>query len=96
MLTRNDKIRNSNRGVEKAHWKHRGCYVGHEKNLFPTIKNIKMFMVDALDIMLEDTKKYVGDIVGTRVENISKCFEPRVIWKHRKDIRDVGKEKIVF
>jgi hypothetical protein len=39
MLTRNNKITSRNRGVEKAHWKHQGCYVGHENLLFPTIKN---------------------------------------------------------
>jgi hypothetical protein len=33
ILTRNDKIRSSSRGVEKGHWKHQGCYVGR-KNLF--------------------------------------------------------------
>jgi hypothetical protein len=34
--------------------------------------------------------------VGTRVENISKCFEPRVIWKHRKDIKGCWKRRLVF
>jgi hypothetical protein len=48
MLTGNDKIRSSNRGVEKAHCKHQGCYLGHEKFLFPTIKNIKMFRVECI------------------------------------------------
>jgi hypothetical protein len=48
MSTRNNKITSSNRGVEKAHWKHQGCYVGHENFLFPTIKNIKMFKVECI------------------------------------------------
>jgi hypothetical protein len=35
ILTRNDKITISNsRGVEKAHWKHYGHWVGHEFFLF--------------------------------------------------------------
>jgi hypothetical protein len=48
MQTRNDKITSSKRGVEKAHWKHQGCYVGHENFLFPTIKNIQMFRVECI------------------------------------------------
>jgi hypothetical protein len=48
MLTRNNKITSSKRGVEKAHWKHQGCYVGHETFLFPTIKNIQMFRVECI------------------------------------------------
>jgi len=48
MLTRNNKITSSNRGVEIAHWKHEGCYVGHENFLFPTIKNIQMFRVECI------------------------------------------------
>jgi hypothetical protein len=41
-------------------------------------------------------QKYIGDIVGTRVENISIFFEPRVIWKHRKDIKGCWKGKNSF
>jgi hypothetical protein len=48
MQTRNDKITRSKRGVEKAHWKHQGCSVGHENFLFPTIKNIQMFRVECI------------------------------------------------
>jgi len=48
MLTKNDKITSSNRGVEKAHWKHQGWYVGLEFVFSPTIKNIKMFRVECI------------------------------------------------
>jgi hypothetical protein len=52
MLTTNHKKTNSNRGVEKAHWKDQGYYVGYENFLFPTIKIIKTLGLNALDIML--------------------------------------------
>ncbi len=48
MLTRNDKITSNNRGVQKPHCKHQGCYVGHENFLFPTIKSIDMFRVECI------------------------------------------------
>jgi hypothetical protein len=57
MPTRNDKITTSNRGVQKGHWKHQGCYVGHENFLSPTIKKSRCLGLNALDILLEDTKK---------------------------------------
>jgi hypothetical protein len=43
-----------------------------------------------MDIILEDTKKYIRDVASTRVENVIHYiyiyFKPRVIGKHRKDI----------
>jgi hypothetical protein len=38
--------------------------------------------------MLEDIEKYIGDVVGFRVENILYLYiyKPRIIAKHRKDI----------
>jgi hypothetical protein len=45
-----------------------------------------------LDTILEDTKgnkKYIGDIVNTKVENILYFFKPRAIGKHGR--KDVGK-----
>jgi hypothetical protein len=51
--------------------------------------------------MSKDTKKYIGDIIGIKVENILYfiyIFEPRVIGKHgRKDIGGCWKgPKILF
>jgi len=48
MLKRNDEITSTNRGVEKAHCKHQGSYVGHENFLFPRIKNMQIFRVECI------------------------------------------------
>jgi hypothetical protein len=40
--------------------------------------------------MLEDIKKYIASVMGFRVENILYIyifFKPRIIGKHKKDIR---------
>jgi len=43
--------------------------------------------------MLEDIEKYMGDVVGFRVENILYLYfyKPRIIGKHREDIRGHSK-----
>jgi hypothetical protein len=43
--------------------------------------------LNALDIILEDIEKYMGDVVGFRL----KINKPRIIGKHRKEIGDFGK-----
>jgi hypothetical protein len=58
MLTRNHKIASSNKGVEKAHWKHQGRYVGREKFLFPTIIS-RSLGLNALDITFTSQSKAV-------------------------------------
>jgi hypothetical protein len=52
-----------------------------------------MFRVECIGCNVGRHQKYVGDIVGTEVENVSNVFEPRVIWKHRKDIKGCWKGK---
>jgi hypothetical protein len=57
MLPKNDKITSRNRGVEKAHCKHQGCYVGHENFPFRPIKNIKMCRVICIGYNVDSTIK---------------------------------------
>jgi hypothetical protein len=33
----------------------------------------------ALDAMLENTNKYIGDIANTKVENVLYVFKPKVV-----------------
>jgi hypothetical protein len=50
--------------------------------------------------MLEDIEKYIGDVVGFKVENIFYLFiyKPRIIEKHRKVIKGrwKGPQRFIF
>jgi hypothetical protein len=50
--------------------------------------------------MLEDIEKYIRDVVGFKVENVLYVyfFKPRIIEKHRMDIRGhwKGPQRFIF
>ncbi len=64
----------------------KGVKLNMKNFFFQAIEGIKT--LKALDIILEDIEKYIGDVVGFKVENILYLYiyKPRIIGKHRKDI----------
>ncbi len=74
MLTRNNKMTtNNNKGVNKRNSKHQGHQFAYEISLFVQQGTSRCRGLKALDMMLEDTKNYIGDVMGIRSNKIS-CF----------------------
>ncbi len=96
MSTRNDKMTTNNiRGVEKGHSK-KPMALGWTWFLkFLSNRGTKILRVEGVEYDGADTKKYIGDNLGTKVKNVlyfTYIFELGIIRKYgRKDVGDVGK-----